>query len=307
MRTRSLPARLVLTALSLAALLLAGCKSEPRAPATTGSGSAAAAPARPPVTPYLFKADKDGKTTYLLGTMHLGVDPERLPASVYAKLDAATTLVVETDLTDPAALKIGLRSDGSTLDVELGPEYWAKFVAVVGETMAGAARHMSMMAAASLLEASMLPQTAPMDLILVGRAKNASKPIAYLESISSQVAVLGKWMDARAVKYMLDHLEHGKKAALEGLAAYEAGDDKLLDKMMDSKDWVDSGRTEAELVQFKEDLLYGRNAAWIPRLEQLHAEAGPGGVFVAVGAAHLLGPRSVIELLTQRGFTITRP
>lgn len=190
MRTRSLPARLVLTALSLAALLLAGCKSEPRAPATTGSGSAAAAPARPPVTPYLFKADKDGKTTYLLGTMHLGVDPERLPASVYAKLDAATTLVVETDLTDPAALKIGLRSDGSTLDVELGPEYWAKFVAVVGETMAGAARHMSMMAAASLLEASMLPQTAPMDLILVGRAKNASKPIAYLESISSQVSTL---------------------------------------------------------------------------------------------------------------------
>ena len=51
------------------------------------------------------------------------------------------------------------------------------------------------------------------------------------------------------------------------------------------------------------ELLLDRNASWIEPIEKLHAR---GGGFVAVGAMHLIGKRSVLDLLAQRGFTIKR-
>jgi len=50
-------------------------------------------------------------------------------------------------------------------------------------------------------------------------------------------------------------------------------------------------------------MVYSRNASWIPQLDDLFTT---GGAFVAVGAAHLRGPRGVVELLRAKGYTITR-
>ncbi len=51
---------------------------------------------------FLWKAEKDGKATYLLGTMHMGIEPEtRLPQVVWDRLDAAKTFAMEADLSDP--------------------------------------------------------------------------------------------------------------------------------------------------------------------------------------------------------------
>ncbi|HWU87442.1 MAG TPA: TraB/GumN family protein, partial [Kofleriaceae bacterium] len=69
------------------------------------------APAKAPLPrPLLWSAEKDGKTSYFLGTMHVGVDPEaRLPQLVWDKLDASPTFAVETDVADPALANIGAR------------------------------------------------------------------------------------------------------------------------------------------------------------------------------------------------------
>ena len=64
-----------------------------------------------------------------------------------------------------------------------------------------------------------------------------------------------------------------------------------------------AGFTDAEIDQENEDMLYARNASWIEPLLALHAK---GNAFVAVGAAHLIGKRSVLELLAAKGFKITR-
>jgi uncharacterized protein YbaP (TraB family) len=45
-----------------------------------------------------------------------------------------------------------------------------------------------------------------------------------------------------------------------------------------------------------------RNHAWMPRFEELATEHQ--NVFVAVGAAHLMGPEGILNLLTQQGWTI---
>jgi uncharacterized protein YbaP (TraB family) len=52
-----------------------------------------------------------------------------------------------------------------------------------------------------------------------------------------------------------------------------------------------------------EDLLYKRNASWIEPIEKAHAE---GPLFVAVGAMHAIGPKSVLELLEKKGYKVTR-
>src|SRR5688572_1105705 len=85
---------------------------------------------------FFWKAEKDGKATYLLGTMHMGVDAEtRLPQIVWDKLDAAKTFAMEADLSDPSLAATIIRASGS-LQQELGDEYWKKLEKAVGPAMA---------------------------------------------------------------------------------------------------------------------------------------------------------------------------
>jgi uncharacterized protein YbaP (TraB family) len=63
------------------------------------------------------------------------------------------------------------------------------------------------------------------------------------------------------------------------------------------------GYTAKELDESMQDMLYTRNANWIAPIEKAHAA---GGVFVAVGAMHLVGPKNVLELLEKKGYKIAR-
>jgi uncharacterized protein YbaP (TraB family) len=49
-------------------------------------------------------------------------------------------------------------------------------------------------------------------------------------------------------------------------------------------------------------MLTDRNAAWVPQIEQMLR--GADDVLVVVGAAHLVGENSVVEMLRQRGYAV---
>src|SRR5262244_3708330 len=91
------------------------------------------APATGPLAhPLLWSAEKDGRTTYLFGTMHTGVDAAtRLPPIVWAKLDAARAFAMETDLDDPTAADAMRPTAGSLRDA-LGDAYWRKLETALG-------------------------------------------------------------------------------------------------------------------------------------------------------------------------------
>jgi hypothetical protein len=255
--------------------------------------------------PFLWSAEKDGVTTYLLGTMHVGVDAEaRLPPLVWDKLDAAAAFAVETDVGDPAITRIGGRASGTLRD-ELGPAYWTKLELAITPQVAQALVHKSAMIPATMLALRGLPSTPPMDGILLARAKNRSKQVVYLEPAARQVAILEKHLNARALRLMLDDLEKIERQSKQLLAAYVAGDEAAFGALTDEQraDALAHGYTPAEYDESMEDLLYRRNAAWIRPIERMHAA---GGAFVAVGAMHLIGKRSVLELLEQQGYRIAR-
>ena len=259
----------------------------------------------PLARPFFWSIEKAGKTSYALGTIHIGVDAElRLPQLVWDKLDASKTFAMEMDIGDVGMANLGARSKG-TLESDLGPEYWEKFKKLVGPQVAAGLNKMKPMIAATMLSMRGLPMTPPMDGVLHGRALNQKKALVYFETAAKQAAMLEKYMDAKMLKMMIDDGDKGVAETKEMLAAYIAGDDAKMIALSDRQraDSLESGYTAKEYDGFMNVVLYQRNADWIPKIEKLHAA---GGGFIAVGAADLIGKKSVLELLAARGYTIKR-
>ena len=312
-----------------AALSIVACKQSAPAPESKGQpatdpvvvkqptsaapvGSAAAdpwtkeAPKKDPLAhPLFWSIEKDGITSYALGTIHIGVDAEaRLPSLVWDKIDSARTFAMETDLTDPALQKI-LECVKCSLRKDLGEAHWKKLEDVLGADIAARIDPMKPMVAATMMSLRGLPTTTQMDTLLLARAQNGKKPIVFLEQASEEAALLEKWMNVKALKAMLDDVAGGEKHTKEMLDAYLAGDEARMVRLSDDEkaQALAHGYTAAEYEQSMQDMLYGRNASWIAPIEKLHAG---GGGFVAVGAMHLVGPKNVLELLAAKGYKVTR-
>lgn len=293
----------------VAAVLGAACKDDSKAThaetATPAPAAHAGVGADPLPHPLLWAAEKAGKTTYLLGTMHMGVDAEtRLPPIVWRKLHDASAFAMETNLDDAASASL-IRPTQTSLRAALGDAYWAKLEDAVGAGAAGALDHLPPMVPAVELSLRGLPQTAVMDRALAARAAREHKRVVFLEPASRQIAILLKWLDVRALKFLLDDLPERERHTRAMLAAYIAGDERQIVALGDSEkdDALGHGYSAAEYEQEMNEMIYDRNASWIDAIEELH---GDGGGFVAVGAMHLVGPRSVLDLLAHRGFTVTR-
>lgn len=294
------------------------CKKEPTPPAAPSvAGSARAVepakndpwanetPAVKLVHALFWSIEKDGKTTYALGTMHVGVDAaSQLPEVVWKKFDAAPAFAMETDLSDPAVAEMK-QPAGASLHKELGDAEWKKLEQALTPAVAERMDNMKPMVPAVMLQLRGLPMTAPMDGVLLGRAQNENKRVVYLEAAAKEAALLEKWLDVRALKDMLDDLEHGEQQQKEMRDAYLAGDERRLLALSDSErdEWKKHGRDVAEYDKMMDEMLYERNASWIDSIEKLHAA---GGGFVATGALHMIGKRSVLDLLAQKGYKVTR-
>ncbi len=254
--------------------------------------------------PFHHVAVKDGAEVHLLGTIHLGIDPARLPDSVWGAIDAAPIFAMETDVEDTSTMMGLFREDGTTLDQELGPDYWAKLEVALGREMAAGLKRFKTSVASMMVSVRGMPMTDAMDSALRKRAEKAGARVAFFEEPAFQMAMLDRWMDARSLKAQLDDLEGGERSTKQMLTAYAQGDAAAVETLsVDPAAWEDAGRSPRELERMQDEMLFDRNLAWIPQIERLAAE---GKVFVAVGAAHLYGDRGVLALLEDRGWTVTR-
>lgn len=255
--------------------------------------------------PLFWSIEKDGTTSYAVGTIHVGVDAEaRMPKIVWDKLDAAKAFAMETDLSDPALTKI-LECDRCSLKRDLGDVYWKKLEDTITAPVASRVEPMKPMVAATMMSMRGLPMTTQMDTLFLARAQRGHKAVVFLEPAQTEAAILEKWMDVKALKAMLDDVPGNEQHTRDMLDAYIAGDEKRMIALSDDEktEALAHGYSQTEYDQSVQDMLYGRNASWIPAIEKMHAA---GGGFIAVGAMHLVGPKSVLELLAKRGYTVTR-
>lgn len=130
----------------------------------------------------------------------------------------------------------------------------------------------------------------------VDRALIAARTrVIALESVDEQLA-------------LFDTLPPGAQAALLRDAAREAGDDHTRIRAWLTGDIAALERDAAAGLladpALRDRLQTGRNRAWLPTITLLLDEGARP--FVAVGAAHMLGPEGLPALLRARGYTVTR-
>ena len=282
--------------LSLAASLACRREPEPALVATTG-----------PVTLIGFEATNPaGHRALLLGTMHIGVERDDFPAWVTTRLQAAPGFAMETDPGEVMGLAaLMMRSDGTTLEQELGPDYWAKLERKVGKEMAAQLRLLKPSAAGAAIESMGLPPTQPLDLVLHDEAFNAGKQMTYLEKPEVQLRALDQVMNIGALRRMLDQPDDGDADIQALLAAYRAGDVAVLERLADDerKASLAAGVSAAEVARDDATMIGDRNRSWVPVIEGMVAS---GDAFIAVGALHLCGPDAVQRLLAAKGFSVRR-
>jgi len=273
------------------------------AAAPTASASAAAVAPSDRPQPFLWETTKGTAKNHLFGTMHLGTDAEKeLHPIVFERLDAASVVVFEANVFDINpfdAVELAMLPPGQSVKDKLSPGRWKALVDRVGGFLmpeSSLERFKPWMLVTLVLQ-DMLPKTDPMDGTLHARAKAANKQIVFLETLEEQVAMVDKSMDVKLLDDTLGDLPLAEKMLLELAGAYRGGDLEKLTSL--SFDPVEMKKHPAMF----DTLLFERNRRWMPKLEPL---LDKGGVFVAVGAAHLIGDKSVNALLAAKGHTVER-
>jgi hypothetical protein len=268
--------------------------------------------------------EKAGKTSWLLGTCHIGVPLDyALPAPHGAALSSARIVYTEVDLAvqDPMQYIALVSEDGPGLSTRLSPEDWRAVAWRLRQIPAPVLEHappwmiVSMIAAAppaaqaqpqapatahpparhSGKAAADAAKTAPaipaaMDSEVVSRAKARGIPVAYVETLDQQVAMLGARNDAFLASLRVTHGSGAGDGGPMSALCYR-GDTSVRLQILDSANPLNG------------PMVTDRNRAWLPRIEP---DLEQGGAFVAVGALHMLGDEGLVSLLRRDGFVVTQ-
>ncbi len=252
--------------------------------------------------PLFWRVDGKNGPSYLLGTMHFGVDPSKhLTPRIWTAVDKASAVVFEADLSDTKALAAALKPGPTPLDKQLSPVHWSKLLTIMGfapsSMGANQLRRMPAWVVLTQLMVKALPTTPSMDGVLEKRAKKAGQRLVYLESMQTQINVVRTFLSAKVLAKTIDRWQEYRAETTKFLDLYKSGDAPTLAKAGTSGLVEDIGTAGLDA------LLYRRNRSWIAKLATL---IDAGNAFVAVGALHLVGETSVIDLLRKRGYKITR-
>ncbi len=260
------------------------------------------------------KSKGGGNTAYLFGTIHVGKPSfYPLPRAVQQALIASSKIVVEADVTnqtDGAEIaKIVDYPKGETIERHVSPQLFARLKAQLEKRKIPYANVSAMR---PVILGGMLPiieyvqlgydMNSGLDLQLIKQAKRENKPLLELESSIGQIKLLTS-MPAALQESFLDNalttIEQGRSAEqVTGIVnAWQSGDPKLMLELAD-----ESSRGQKDADKLNQLLLWGRHAAMMEKIESYLASGETH--FVAVGSLHLIGPRGLVSLLTQKGYTV---
>ncbi|MEN1959401.1 TraB/GumN family protein [Luteimonas sp. MJ246] len=307
-----------------ATLSLATVAAASAAPPAAVQPDVAPAAAQAPPVPLLWKVSDEDNSLYLLGSFHLLL-PSDYPLSgdvdlAFADAEKLVFEIAPDELASPQlALQMGqaaMRTDGSTLDEELGPELAAKLaawgrvnaaqLAAGGMTVEVLQRFepwfVGMMVTINQMTGLGFDPALGLDAHMGALAEAAQKPVAGLETGARQIAFLDG-MDAGEQLQMLEQAlgqaEAGAEQMLALHGAWRSGDTQAI---------IDGTITEMrrDFPALYQVINVERNDAWVPMLEARLREDGSDDSLVVVGAMHLLGEDGVVEKLRAKGYAIER-
>lgn len=297
---------LALTAASLAMFAASPALADNHAATET-----AAAPATTGTGPALWKVGDEDTTIYLFGTVHvLPKELEWYDATIANALDGSDMIVTEIKMDKASeadlqqlSMKLGLLPPGTTLRSLLTPEQTATYEAGLAKLGSPPEAFDPVKPWLAGLTLSLLPlmqqgydSNSGVEKILL--AKAGTKPQGALETAEFQLGIFNNMPTEAQVAFMME--------AVEGMDEIKP----MLDRMV--AEWAEGDATELANIMNEgmtdpavaEALLYSRNANWAEWIDTRLDE--PGTMFIAVGAGHLAGAKSVQDYLAQKGITVAR-
>jgi uncharacterized protein YbaP (TraB family) len=282
---------------ALVALAVVASKPAAQAPAKTfmWTISAAGAPA-----------------SYLLGAIHV-LTPDYYP--LHPRIEQAFTdsrvLIEEADLdeldnpaTTMSLLKKAMLSDGRTLDQVIAADLYAKVMEQAdkaGLPRIAVQRMKPWLVSLSLtqpaLQAAGFKAEHGVDKYFFDRAKRTGMSRRALETVAFQFQRLDEMTAAQQEALLRSTIEEldTQIGNVKSVAdAWSRGDTKTIEDLL-----LTSTESSPQLYQ---RMLVDRNASWVSFVEDCVKQQI--ACFIVVGAAHLVGPDSLVAMLQKKGYNV---
>ncbi len=264
--------------------------------------------------PAMWKLADDDTTVYIYGTVHL-LPPElnwKTPEFEQA-FKSADKLYLEADLKSPEAMQTmqtammreAMFTDGQSLKTVLSEDQYSQVstaissIGIPAGAMDGAKPWtVGLQLMAGEMQKSGYNPELGVDTVLEAAASASGKTFGFFETAADQIQLLAGNTIEEQVEALMFQVE-------------------TLDKTNDMFDilvgeWADGDTTGLGVIM-GDPAMFGsvddynamikdRNANWIPQIEAILEE--PGTSFIAVGAGHLAGPDSVINMLEAKGHKV---
>jgi uncharacterized protein YbaP (TraB family) len=262
----------------------------------------------------LWMVETEQNRIYLLGSLHvLKKESYPLPEAVEKAYLESPVVVFEADvdeLNDPSLAQTliakGLYPEGVTLQdalpEDLYDELWGA-VSKAGLDMKQVERMKpwlcSLQLASVELDAAGFKPKYGVDNHFFERAKEDEKERIYLETAEYQLDLLSnlsKPLQEELLAQTLQELDQIKTVATEMQSAWRAGEVERLEQLM-----LESFE---EYPKLRGRLLTRRNRNWIPEIEKLMTR--DEDCLVVVGTLHLIGEKSVVSLLREKGYEVVQ-
>ena len=278
-----------------------------------GAGQANAGPYRGVIFEAVAPGVEDGEARsriLLMGSMHvLRPEDHPLPESYEKAFKSADSVVFELIAEDEDGKAELIRKhstyeDGSTMRNHLSDDVYQRASVAAeqaGFEMSAVADNkphiLAQALAGGVLGRAGFKRSWGVDTYFRNKAEEAEKKAMGLESIEEQLSVFSSLSDDRQealLRHTLVEMERHPDYGLRGTIAWRGGNVELMAGL-----YADSRLSDPELASA---LFEDRHARWLPIIEQ---QLAPGKtLLVIVGAAHLCGDGSLIDLLRQRGYAI---
>ncbi len=278
----------------------------------------------PAVAPVQASAEGDGQhilwsvegksnRMYLLGSVHLLAPEEPLPAAMLDAYKAADAVVMEMDLStlDPAemqamTMELAMLPAGTRLQDVIAEDTYAALAARLTDhgmnpaMMEGYRPWMVALTLTQLLFAELgLDPEHGVETRLTAKALEDGKPLSGLETLRDQLQVFAGLPESEEhdfLRHAIDEYDAAKDEVEELLRAWRTGDvDALTALLLEGYE---------DFPALYEALAVERHKAWLPQLEAMLEDGDD--VLVVVGAMHLVGPDSVVDMLEQAGYEVER-
>ncbi|MFT5356063.1 MAG: hypothetical protein ACI9KE_003286 [Polyangiales bacterium] len=260
--------------------------------------------------PYLWRVGSGARPSYLFGTMHVGVAfDEAFPADGLEHIDAARIVFQEVD---PEAGTLAALAENASLPINK----------ILEDYITPRAMYRLSNELLHVTDVSRLPNLRPWVSMIFLQQKRAdairSGGLAHsmdeefhryvqqqgvhfqpLETVEDQAVALGSVSDeimGHIVRDMVLEPERLNRELDALIEAYLSGDAAEVRMLLH-----DNG--DAGVRAFHAALFDGRSERWF---EVIEPELEEGGLFVAVGLGHILGPGGLLRRLRQAGHAVER-